>query len=101
MQREVSSAPTLAVVLAALVVLTLLTVGVSFFPLAGGWHIAAGLSIAAIKAALVVLFFMEAIHSPRLTWAVIAAAACGLSLLVALTLTDYISRGLVPGMPGH
>jgi len=101
MNSRILSPTTYVIVLVALVLLTLLTVGVSFAPLAGGWHIAIGLSIAMVKGALVLLFFMQAIQSPRLTWAVIAVAVTGLSLLLLLTYTDYVSRGMIPGMPGH
>ena len=77
--------------LAALLLLTLLTVGISFLPLAGHWHIAAGLGIAVLKGGLVVLFFMHALHSPKLTWAVILVAAFWLLILIALTLCDYLN----------
>ena len=88
-------------VLIVLLMLTLLTVAVSFAPLAGAWHIVIGLIIATAKAALVVLFFMHIIHSTSVPRAVIAASVVGLILLLVLTFTDYVSRGLVPGMPGH
>ena len=88
-------------VCAALIVLTIGTVGVSFLPLAGEWHIAIGLGFAILKASLVVLIFMHALRSSRLTWVVISVAGFWLGLLFVLTLTDYLSRGLVPYMPGH
>ena len=84
-----------------LVVLTLLTVGVSVLPLPAVWHYAIGLAIGACKAALVVLFFMQALKASRVTWAVIAVTGFWVVLLVGLTLTDYLSRGLVPHSPGH
>jgi cytochrome c oxidase subunit 4 len=86
---------------ALLVVLTVLTVGISFVPLAGSWHLVFGLTIAVCKAALVVLFFMHVLISPRLTWIVIAVAVFWLGVLVVLTLGDYFSRGLIPFTPGH
>jgi cytochrome c oxidase subunit 4 len=89
------------VVFGALVVLTILTVGVSFIPLSGAWHFGLGMAIGAIKASLVVLFFMHAIHSPRITWIVIGAAMVWLSILAVLTLADYVTRGLIPNLPGH
>jgi cytochrome c oxidase subunit IV len=84
-----------------LILLTFLTVGVSFMPVQGRWHIIIGLAIAAGKGSLVVLFFMHALISPRLTWVVIVVTGFWLSLLLVLTLCDYFSRGLVPHMPGH
>src|SRR5690242_1095768 len=100
MSERLMSPATYLVVLVALVALTVLTVAISFAPLTGGWHIALGLSIAAVKASLVLLFFMHAIRSPGVTWAVILVSATGVSILVLLTLTDYVSRGMVAGMPG-
>ena len=101
MSERIFSVTTYASVLVALLLLTLLTVGISFLPLAGHWHIAAGLGIAVLKGGLVVLFFMHALHSPKLTWAVISVAAFWLLIMVALTLCDYLTRGMIPGMPGH
>jgi cytochrome c oxidase subunit 4 len=51
-----------------------------------------GLAIAATKAALIVLFFMHALRGSRLTWLVIGATLLFLSILLLLTLTDYLSR---------
>ena len=84
-----------------LVLLTLLTVGVSFFPLPALAHYLVGLAIAAVKGALVVVSFMHALKAPRLTWAVIAVTGFWLGILCTLTLTDYFSRGEIPFMPGH
>ncbi len=75
--------------------------GISFLPLPGAWHLVFGLAIALCKGSLVVLFFMRALVSSRLTWIVIAVACFWLGLLVVLTLGDYFSRGLVPFTPGH
>jgi hypothetical protein len=46
---------------------------------------------------LVILFFMHVRHSSRLTWVFAAAAFLWLSLLLGLTMTDYLTRGDVPG----
>jgi cytochrome c oxidase subunit 4 len=100
-ERAISSS-TYLVVCAALIVLTFLTLGVSFIPLKPGvWHIVIGLIIALCKAMLVVLFFMHALISPRLTWAVILVASFWLGILLVLTFSDYFSRGMVFFMPGH
>jgi cytochrome c oxidase subunit IV len=84
-----------------LVLLTILTVAISFVPVEGVWHIVIGLSIGLAKASLVVLFFMHALYSSRLTWGVIAVTGFWLGILLVLTLSDYFTRGLVPYMPGH
>jgi cytochrome c oxidase subunit IV len=92
---------TYVIVCFLLIVLTVLTVAVSFAQVPGVWHIVIGLVIAACKASLVVLFFMHVLISPRLTWIVIAVVCFWVGLLFVLTLNDYFSRGMVPFMPGH
>jgi cytochrome c oxidase subunit 4 len=85
----------------ALVLLTFLTVGVSFLHMEGVWHIVLGLIIAICKASLVVLFFMHALFSSRVTWMVIAVSAFWVGLLFVLTSSDYLTRLMIPHMPGH
>jgi cytochrome c oxidase subunit 4 len=92
---------TYVAILVALIALTVLTVGFSFLPLEGGWHVASGMVVGAIKATLVVLFFMHAIHSPRVTWCVITVAIFFIVTLFSLTLADISTRSLLPFMPGH
>ena len=89
-------------ILAILVVLTLLTVGLSFLPSSGAMRIVAGQSVAAVKASLVVLFFMHALRSPAQTRAVIAVTVFWfVFVLLALTFSDYFTRGMIPNLPGH
>ena len=78
-------------VFAALIGLTVLTVGLSFVEL-GPWHLVIGLIIATTKAVLVALFFMHVLHSARLTWIVIAASLLFLVILLGLTMADYLTR---------
>ena len=66
MPEPIIKVRTYVVVCALLVLLTVLTVGLSFWQVAVGWHIVMGLTIAACKASLVVLFFMHALASPAL-----------------------------------
>ena len=101
MNERVISARTYVVVCALLILLTVLTVAVSFAPLAAPGHTAIGLAIAVCKGSLVVLFFMHALKSPRLTWLVILVSAFWLALLFVLIMNDYTTRGQVPFMPGH
>jgi cytochrome c oxidase subunit 4 len=81
-----------AVIFAALLVLTGLTVGVSQMPVGATVHLLFGLSIAVIKATLVVLFFMHMLYSPRLTWLVALGSLVWLAILIFLTLNDYFFR---------
>ena len=82
--------------------MTILTVGLSFAPFSPAGHIIAGQSIAVVKAALVVLFFMHALHSTGATRAVIAVTIFW--LVVVLLLVDdgrLFTRDLLPSLPGH
>lgn len=101
MSEHTLSASVYVLIFAVLVALTFLTVGVSFIPLAGVWHVVVGMGIALVKGTLVVLFFMHAVHSPRITWIVIGAAIVWLMILLVLTLADYMTRGMIPHLPGH
>jgi cytochrome c oxidase subunit IV len=82
---------TYVLVFIALIALTVVTVGLSFFDL-GPWHLVAGMGIGVVKAVLVILFFMHVLHSDRLTWLVIAAGFFWLALLIGGTIADYLSR---------
>ena len=91
MTQRVIPPTTYYAVFAALIALTLLTVGVSFLDL-GAWHTAAGLAIAITKALLVALIFMHLWYSTRLTWVVAAAGVFWFGILLVLTLSDYVTR---------
>ena len=84
------------VVFAALIVGTGLTVLAAEIDL-GALNNVVMLAIACTKAALVILFFMHVRWSTRLTWVVVASGFFWLLILFALTMTDYMSRGWVPG----
>ena len=79
-------------VFAALLVLTATTTAVSFLDL-GPWNSVVALVIAFLKATLVVLFFMHVKYSPRLTQVVIAGGLFWLAIMIALTLSDFLTRG--------
>ena len=72
-------------------VLTGLTVFVSFIEL-HDWNIVLALVIATIKGTLVVLFFMHLFYSSKLTKVTVIAALFFLFLLLALSMTDYLTR---------
>jgi cytochrome c oxidase subunit 4 len=74
-----------------LLVCTYLTWQVAYFDL-GPMNTIAALAIAVFKAVLVVLFFMHVKYSTRLTWAVVAGSIFWLGILLALTLSDYLTR---------
>ena len=80
-------------VFAALMLLTIVTVMVATINL-GGLNFPVALGIAITKATLVILFFMHAKYSSRLTKLFVGTAFFFLAVLLGLTLTDYLSRGL-------
>src|SRR3954467_2176555 len=55
------------------------------------------LAIACTKASLVILFFMHVRWSSRLTWVVAMAGFFWLVIFFGIGLSDYLSRGWVPG----
>jgi cytochrome c oxidase subunit IV len=74
--------------LCALTGVTVLVTGYDFGP----FNLIVALGVAITKASLVVLYFMHARYSPRLTGVVIASSIAFFVILVFLTLTDYVSR---------
>jgi cytochrome c oxidase subunit IV len=84
-------------VFAALLVLTLLTWAVSRLQLGGPLGAIVALTIALAKALLVVLFFMHMRYSSWLTWVFLGAGVAWLGQMLILTMSDYLTRGTVPG----
>ncbi len=90
------------VVLVILILFTVLTVGLSFVPSSGLMRIVSGQAIAVVKASLVALFFMHALHSTAQTRAVILVTIFWLIVVMSLlTFSDYFTRGIIPNLPGH
>jgi cytochrome c oxidase subunit 4 len=58
----------------------------------GPLNIVVAMSIAVVKASLVVLYFMHLRYSHRLNWIFGGASLLWLALLVGLTVTDVIAR---------
>ena len=83
-------------VTAALMVLLVLTVAVSFLSL-GDFGIVVALAIAAAKMMLIVLFFMHVRYSSRLTMLVAGVGLFWLLILFFFTFSDYLARNWVEG----
>lgn len=79
-------------IFAILIVLTFTTVFVAEIEL-GEWNIIVALTIAIIKALLVILFFMHVKESSRLTKLFVVAGFFWMAILFGMTFNDYISRG--------
>ena len=79
-------------IFAVLVVLTVVTWSVAKLDL-GKMNAVVALTIAVIKATLVVLYFMHVRYGSRLTWVFVGAGFFWLAIMVALTMGDYMTRG--------
>lgn len=96
MSEHIVQKNTYFLIFGALMVGTLLTVLAArtdldhIFP---GANTVVALTIAVIKATLVVLYFMHVRYSTRLIWVVLVAGFFWLGILFVLTMSDYLSRG--------
>jgi cytochrome c oxidase subunit 4 len=79
------------IVFAALMVLLVLTLVAAAFDL-GPWNIIIAMTIAVVKAALVVLFFMHVYYSSHLVKFFAGATFFWLAILFVMTMSDYASR---------
>jgi cytochrome c oxidase subunit IV len=93
MAGHISPKSTYYAIFAALMVLTAITVAVAFVNL-GSFNFPVALGIAITKATLVILFFMHARYSSKLTKLFVGTAFFFLAILLTLTMTDYLSRGM-------
>ena len=75
-----------------------ITIGVAFINL-GAFNFPVAISIAIMKAILVVLFFMHVKYSSRLTKLIIVTGLFFLVILFTLTMSDYVSRGWLTAPP--
>ena len=82
-------------IFAALVVLTVVTWSIAKLDL-GKMNAVVALTIAVVKATLVVLYFMHVRYGSRLTWVFVGAGFFWLAIMVALTLSDFMTRGWLP-----
>ena len=101
MSEHIVSRKVYFVIFGALIVGTLLTVVAAVNDLDfifKGANTVVALTIAVIKATLVVLYFMHVRYSTRLTWVIVAAAIFWLAILFVYTISDYMTRpnGLTP-----
>ena len=81
-------------VFVTLLVMTAATTLISGVDL-GPWNTVVALAIACFKASLVVLFFMHAKYSPKLTRVVIFGGLFWLAILLGITFSDFVSRGWI------
>jgi cytochrome c oxidase subunit 4 len=67
----------------------------------GPFNNIAALTISISKMLLVVLFFMHGRYEKPVTWIFITAGLIWLLIMIDLTLSDYLTRGDVPGSSGR
>ena len=94
MNPRITPPKTYVLIWAGLLFLLLLTWGITQVNL-GSLNIVAALIIAVTKMLLVVLFFMHVRYSTRLTWLFVAAGFIWLLIMIDLTLSDYLTRGVI------
>jgi cytochrome c oxidase subunit 4 len=101
MAGHISPKSTYYAIFAALMLGTAITVAVAFVNL-GSFNFPVAIGIAITKATLVILFFMHAKYSSRLTKLFVGTAFFFLVVMLGLTMTDILSRGLktYPGGSG-
>jgi cytochrome c oxidase subunit IV len=92
MEQTHSSVRPLLLTFVGLMILLTLTVWGSFISV-GAWRATVAVIVAVAKALLVMIFFMHLRSSERLTWVVAAAGFFWLSILLVLTIGDFVARG--------
>jgi cytochrome c oxidase subunit 4 len=98
MSEHIVSKKVYFLIFGALIVGTILTYAAARVDLDhvfSGANTVVALTIAVIKATLVVLYFMHVRYSSRLTWVIVVSGFFWLGIMFALTMSDYLSRGQV------
>jgi cytochrome c oxidase subunit 4 len=80
----------------ALITLTITTVVVSKIEL-GEYNFVAAMTIAVIKGTLVILFFMHVKQASAMTKLFVVAGFFWMAIMFVFVLSDYFSRGWLPG----
>ena len=91
MANHARSTRTYFIIYALLMACTYLTWQIAYFNL-GAFNTVAALGIAVFKAALVMLFFMH-VRETRLAFVVVVGGVFWLGILLALTMSDFLTRG--------
>jgi len=98
-EHPVDSVKSYFLIWLALISLTVLTTAVAFLDL-GFLNVFVALFIACCKMLLVVLFFMHARHSSKLTKLSLLGGVLWLTILLGMVSIDFVSRGWL-GVPGR
>ncbi len=95
MTSHIASVKIYLTVFMVLLVLLALTVIASYLPL-GRFNVVIALLIAIAKMFLVMLFFMHVRYSGRLIWIYVGVGFFWLAILLALTMSDFLTRSWSP-----
>jgi cytochrome c oxidase subunit 4 len=103
MAEHISPIRNYVAILMALLALLALTTWLGFVDLGHylpgpWWNMIFALGIAILKALLVVMFFMHVKYQSRLTWLFAAAGFVWLTILVGLSMNDYMTRNWPAGV---
>ena len=93
MSQHIIPVRTYLLIFAALLTLTATTVWVAFLDL-GMFNDVIAVGIASIKACLVILFFMHVKYSNKVIWVFAFTGFMFLAILLTITMSDYLTRGL-------
>ena len=101
MSEHIVPRKTYWIVWALLMALMIMTAVLSRVPL-GALNTPIALVIATVKAMLVLLFFMHVKYENyKITWIAVLGGFFWLGIMLGLTMTDYLTRGIGAGIPGH
>jgi cytochrome c oxidase subunit 4 len=78
----------------ALLVLTFITVRVSYFNF-GTWNLIVAMAVATVKASLVALFFMHLKYDEKFNGVILLGSLAFLGIFFVLTLADTLHRGAI------
>lgn len=92
MSEHIVSVRIYFLILLALLVGTGITVWAGLVDFPGPLNVIIALTIACVKATLVLLYFMHMRYSQRLVWIIFVSALFWMGILFALTLSDYWTR---------
>lgn len=92
MSEHIVSVRIYFLILLALLVGTGITVWAGLVDFPGPLNVIIALTIACVKATLVILYFMHMRYSQRLVWIIFVSALFWMGILFALTLSDYWTR---------
>lgn len=93
MSEHIVSIKVYASIFLALMAGTALTVWAGLRDFPGQLNVIIALTIAVIKATLVVLYFMHVRYSSKLIWVIVTSALFWLVILFSFTFSDYLTRG--------